>query len=308
MENKEELHKLSHSKLATFNSCPWKYKLKYIDKIKLSKPSIHAIFGTVTHKVIQEWLTVIYTKSEKEGMKINFRELFKDYLKEELIKESEKEGINLKEYFTKEQILDFYEGTINLLYYLRKKRSSYFTLKGWELVGVEIPLECEYEHNGKTILFGGFIDLILKNKKTNVYEIIDLKTSKSGWYDSQKKDPMKKAQVHFYKHFYSKQFNVSIDKIKVYFLILKREPYVFQDMPLKYISKFVPAAGTVSVKKSLKIINNYINNIFKDDTSYIKIDTDCRFCEYNSNNYCNKSERITLIDLQKSLIINNKKV
>ena len=307
MENNLELHKLSHSKLNTYNSCPWKYKLRYVDKLYIPRPSIHAIFGTATHRLLQEWLTVIYKKSEKEGLKINFREKLMEYVKEELTKESEKAGVNLKDFFSKEEVLHFYEKSVDLVYYIRKKRSSYFTLKGWELVGIEVPLECEYEYNGNKILFGGFIDVILRSKITGKYEIIDIKTSKSGWNDEKKKDPNKKSQVHFYKYFYAKQFNVDPELIEVYFLILKREPYAFQDMAPKYVSRYAPSAGSVSINKSLKQINSYINNIFSDNTSYVKINTDCRFCEYNTEEHCKESERISLIDLQKELFLSSNK-
>ena len=76
-------------------------------------------------------------------------------------------------------------------------------------------------------------------------------------------------------------------------------------MPPKYVSKYSPAAGSVSIKKSLKQINSYINNIFSDNTSYPKINTECRFCEYNNKEHCKESERISLIDLQKELFISN---
>jgi hypothetical protein len=313
-ENKEivtldsELIKLSYSGLSTYSNCPHAYNLKYNKKIRYNKPGIALIFGRAVHLLIQEWLDVIYTKSEKEGLKIKFKDRFWELIKNELAEEKEKYG-DLNLYFTKELITDYYTKYLDVLYFLRKKRSSYFKLKSMELVGIETEIDYEYEYNNKKIKFTGFIDIILKNKTTGVYYILDLKTSKSGWRDYEKKDELKKSQLLLYKYFYSKQFDVEIDLIKVYFLILKREPYVSPDFPTKYIQEFEPSQGNVSINKSLKHINGFIENVLSDNPYYPKNKDGCKFCDYDSTEHCTKQNRISLEQIQKEFIIrNNKKV
>ena len=48
MENKE---KFSYSKLSTYESCPWRYKLQYVDKHFLDTSTIANEFGTLVHYI-----------------------------------------------------------------------------------------------------------------------------------------------------------------------------------------------------------------------------------------------------------------
>lgn len=294
--------KLSYSGLSTYINCPFAYYLRYNKKIKYDLPNISLIFGRATHVLIQEWLTAIYNKSEKEGLKIKFKERFLELIKQELQMEKDKYG-DITPYFTKEIVNEYYQDYLEGLYYLRNKRSSYFKLKGMQLVGIEHELKFEYEHNNKKIIFIGFIDVILKNKNTGQYYIIDIKTSKSGWRpEYEKKDPVKRAQVLFYKHFYSSQFNIDQDKIKVYFLIIKRKPFVSDEFTTKYIQEFVPPQSNITVNKSLKYLDTFIDNVLFDDPYFPKNADGCRFCVYKETEHCNKSERIPLIEIQKEYI------
>lgn len=294
--------KLSYSGLSSYINCPFAYYLRYNKKIKYDFPNISLIFGRATHLLIQEWLTVIFTKSEKEGMKIKFKERYLELIKQELQLEKDKYG-DITPYFTKEIVNEYYNDYLEGLYYLRNKRSKFFKLKGMELVGIEKELNFEYEHNNNKIIFTGFIDVILKNKNTGQYYILDIKTSKSGWKDEyEKKDPIKRAQVLFYKHFYSTQYNIDQDDIKVYFLIIKRKPYVSEDFPTKYIQEFSPPQSKITVKKSLNYINDFMDNVLSSDPYFPKNADGCKFCVYKETEHCNKSERIPLIEIKKEYI------
>ena len=54
-----------------FSECPKHWKLKYIDDLALQEPSIHLLFGTAMHEVIQTWLEVMYHDSIKNANKLN---------------------------------------------------------------------------------------------------------------------------------------------------------------------------------------------------------------------------------------------
>lgn len=307
MENNviSEIHNLSHSKLSTYINCPWKYKLKYIDKNYIDRPNLNMLFGTATHNILQEWLTTIYTKKEKDGMKIKFDVRFNEILKEEMTKAAEKVGGNLSSYFSKEETLEFLNQTVNLIYKIRSKRRDYFTLKSHTLIGTEVPLACEYTFNDKTISFNGFIDLIIKNNNTGKYTIYDLKTSKNGWSEHKKKDITVTSQLVLYKYFYSKQYNIPIDDIDICFFILKRQPYISEDFPTHYVTKFTPSSGSVSINKALKLVNNYIQDtLINDIKEFNKINKYCNWCEYNNPTNCSSNNRLNVIDLHKQNIFN----
>mgnify|MGYP001609271620 FL=1 len=45
----------SHSKLGTFQQCKYKYKLQYIDKIKVDIPdTVETFMGKLVHKVLEK--------------------------------------------------------------------------------------------------------------------------------------------------------------------------------------------------------------------------------------------------------------
>ena len=61
----------------------------------------------------------------------------------------------------------------------------------------------------------GFIDLVFYDERVDEWTIVDIKTSTKGWNKWAKADDKKKAQLLLYKEFFSKQFNIPLDKIKV---------------------------------------------------------------------------------------------
>ncbi len=46
-------NRYSISRLNTFRSCPYQYKLRYIDKVRISGESIEAFMGTLVHKALE---------------------------------------------------------------------------------------------------------------------------------------------------------------------------------------------------------------------------------------------------------------
>ena len=65
----------SHSKISTFEKCPYQYKLRYIDKIKPDIPQgIEAFMGSLVHKVLEQ-----LHKEARIGIKIFKRDLFRTY-------------------------------------------------------------------------------------------------------------------------------------------------------------------------------------------------------------------------------------
>jgi len=136
----------------------------------------------------------------------------------------------------------------------------------------------------KGIVFKGFLDIVIHDTKLNQYHIIDLKTSKVGWF-YQKKDPKKINQILLYKKFYAVQYNVPEEDIFPRFIILKRKIKENPDFIIRHLSKFEPSHGSISMNKATKDFDNFLNEGFSKKGEY-KGDTqkptpsesNCRYC------------------------------
>ena len=140
--------------------------------------------------------------------------------------------------------------------------------------------------------FRGFIDLVLENKINQKSKIIDIKTSTMGWNKWQKADKNKTDQLLLYKQFYSKQFDMPMDKIDVEYFIVKRKLYEKVEWPQKRVQSFIPANGTPSINKVLNNLSNFLKDGFEGseykDKDYLKNASKktCRWCEFNQTEYC----------------------
>ena len=87
----EEYHIVSYQCF----QCPLRWKLNYIDKVTESEPSIHLLFGTAMHEVIQTWLEVMYHDSVKNANKLNLEQRLHDKMMELFKQDKEEYGKNL---------------------------------------------------------------------------------------------------------------------------------------------------------------------------------------------------------------------
>jgi hypothetical protein len=270
---------ISHSQFTTYNDCNLKWKLRYIDKLGTFVGNIHTLFGSAMHTVIQEYLSVMYNKSivaaDKEEMVTEFTKV--------------KEGQDVLP-CTQEEMMEFYQDGIAILQHFRKYRNKYFMKQNWELVGVEVPI-VKGVQEGVDVM--GYLDVVIRNKISGRIVIIDLKTATRGWTDFQKKDFNKKSQLLIYKKFYSELFDVPLDKIDVYFLILKRKIAKNPDFPITRLQKFEPANGVPSINKTMKKFEEFRTEVFDDSGNYLlernysaKPGKACKFCEFYNTEHC----------------------
>jgi hypothetical protein len=75
---------VSYSQLSMFNECPKKWSLQYKEGHKQFTSSIHTVFGTAFHEVLQSYLTTMYEKSGAEADRLNTSEMLKRCLKERI--------------------------------------------------------------------------------------------------------------------------------------------------------------------------------------------------------------------------------
>jgi hypothetical protein len=280
--------RVSYTQYATWLNCPQQWLLTYYRRLFLDEPSIHPIFGHAIHLAIQEWLTLLYGPDKFKAKIFDIESCFKDALLEEFkTKAKEVDGVKV---FPCDQVTlrEFYVQGCEILKYVRKHHKDFFPTSGHELLGCEIPLKFDLKPG---VSYVGFIDIVVRDKRTGTIYIYDLKTSTKGWR-YEKTDPKKLHQLLLYKYFYSKLFEVEIDDIEVQFIILKRtlNPDNKWD---KRVSTFEPPNGKPSVKKAVESFDRFISTTFADDGS-VQVEnlkptpskSACRFCPFNQTEYC----------------------
>ena len=254
------LKKISYSQYSLWKQCPYQWKLQYVDGIREYTDSIHTMFGTSMHEVIQTFLTVMYNDTAKLAEQLPLEDMLLTRMKrnfEEIVKN------NGGEMFCSEKdMVEFYGHGVEILKFIRKRRAQYFSKKGYELVGIEVPLNYNLPNNLK---FVGFLDVVIKDTVRDVIKIYDIKTSTMGWNKYVKADNNKTDQLLLYKQFYAKQFNHPIEKIEVEYFILKRKLYENVDFPQKRVQKFVPANGKPSINKMVARFKEFIDATYDDE-------------------------------------------
>ena len=280
--------KISYSQLSMFSECPHKWKLNYIDKLRVSEPSIHLLFGTAMHEVIQKYLDVMYQYTVKRADMLNLKRTLQEKMVEQFNIDKENYG---KEPCTKEELKEFFQDGCDILDFFKKHRGDYFSKKGYELIGCEVPVEMGLQKN---LTWVGYLDIVMRDTIHDRIKIYDIKTSTMGWNKWMKADDNKTQQLLLYKQFYSKQYNHPIDKIDVEYFIVKRKLYENAKFPQKRVQKFIPASGTVSMNKVAKKLTKFIDEAFNEDGTHTKNELPptpskkaCKWCEFKKTEHCN---------------------
>jgi hypothetical protein len=282
--------KVSFSQYSMWSSCPQQYKLNYIDKLGESSGNIHTLFGSAMHETIQHYLSVMYGVSKKQADEIELDSLLLDRMKENFTKE--KEALSEGTPCTQLELEEFYGDGRRILSWFKKYCSKFYSKSGYELVGIEIPLNANIKPG---VHFIGYIDIVLKDLAENSIIIVDLKTSTMGWNQYQKADKMKNSQILLYKKYYSELFNVPLTKIKVEYQIMRRKLPEDSAFPIPYISKHVPPSGSPSVNKVYDEFMEFINTVFDDGGGFKDIEfpkvpgqnkKNCKWCEFMSRGIC----------------------
>jgi hypothetical protein len=282
--------RVSFSQYGMWSSCPQQYKLNYIDKLGESSSNIHTIFGSAMHETIQHYLSVMYGVSKKQADEINVDKLLLERMRENYKVEVEKmsEGTPCSQ----DELEEFFGDGRRILEWFMKHIGKFYSKSGYELVGIEIPLNKEIK---KGVHFIGYIDIVLKDIAENAIVIIDLKTSTMGWNKYQKEDRLKNSQILLYKKYYSDLFNIPLTKIRVEFQIMRRKLPEDSPYPVPRISKHIPPNGSPSVNKVYDEFMSFIDIVFDDegnfrDIPYPKVPgnakKNCKWCEFSVRGLC----------------------
>ena len=281
---------ISYSQFSLYHDCPKRWSLHYKEGHKVFNSSIHTVFGTALHEVLQHYLDVMYTKSGAEADRINTYELFQDTLRGEYDKQYK--ANNHKHFSTPEELRQFFEEGLEIIRDFAKNRGKHFTKRGWWLVGCEIPVQLAPDSDRPNVIYKGFLDVVMYHEPTDTFKIIDIKTSRSGWRDKEKKDELKQFQLILYKKYLSQIFNINPDSIEIEYFIVKRQLWESEEFTIKRIQKFSPPSGKTKMKRAGVAIQDFLDGAFDYKSKYKEvshqptINDKCVWCPYHKTHLC----------------------
>jgi hypothetical protein len=198
----DKIH-ISFSEFSLFNQCGHKHLIEKHLKLVEQEPSVHLFFGNAIHASLEKALKDSLGLSRRiEFFKRTFTKDMLDYMKsepgfQEDLKEYLKQGEDLLNLLSIEDLFDKYK-----------------------IVSVEEPL---FEHVYGNFFFKGFIDLVVQDRNTGKYVIIDWKTSGQKWNIKKKMgDYIFLCQMRFYKYFWARKNNVPLSDISCEYIVLNR--------------------------------------------------------------------------------------
>jgi RecB family exonuclease len=280
---------ISYSQLSMFTECPKKWSLQYREGHKQFTSTIHTVFGSALHEVLQHYLDVMYEKSGAEADRINTYDMFEEKLREEYTTQYKK---NKNQHFSNPQELrQFFDEGIEIIRDFSKNKSKYFSKRGWWLVGCEVPIQVIPNLLKPNVVYNGFLDVVMYHEPTDTFKIIDIKTSRQGWNNKVKKDELKQFQLILYKKFFSELFGVDPKKIEIEYFIVKRQLYEHEDFVIKRIQTFSPPSGKIKQKRAGDVLQTFIIEAFtkegyKEVEHQPKENNNCKWCPFYKTHLC----------------------
>ncbi len=241
----------SHSSLSAFEQCPYKFKLRYIDKIDpIIKDTIESFLGTMVHKTLEK----LYLDLQSEQLNtlnelLNFfTEIWNEKYTDDILILKNHYSIEYYQSLAKQYITNYYQNhkPFNQTKTIRVEDHVIFNLDDREHYKIQ-----------------GFIDR-LSEKNPGHYQIHDYKTSSRMPSQNQ------------------------LDKdrqLGLYYLGVKHKyPHVKQITLLWHYLKFNKELRSIRTEKQLKeLINQVISLIDKiESSSYFPCKSSflCNWCEY----------------------------
>jgi ATP-dependent exoDNAse (exonuclease V) beta subunit len=258
---------ISFSELKTWNECPYKQKLAYIDRVSFFEGNEYTAFGTAIHEVCEKSVLGEIDRNFK-----SLNECFDVKFLEELKNLTEK-NINLDKNLVKKMRS---QASTILPYIIPSLITSF---KEYEVVSAEEKLYETIENSKKN--FKGYIDLVIKTKDGK-YHIIDWKTCSWGWDSKKKSDSMTTYQLTLYKHFFAKKHSIDPKNIETHFALLKRTAKSDNKVEI-----FRVTSGLKKTENALKLLNKALYNIEKN--KFIKNRLSCTSgfgCEFYKTKFC----------------------
>jgi hypothetical protein len=258
---------ISFSELSDWVECPFRHKLKHIDKINIPDRSHYLDFGIAVHAACENYLRT--GKMDAAVATDIIHATWKKY------KHAENDG----------KIADL-EACIAQAEGICAEVHEWMsaTFPNWEVVSPEHFL---YERIGeKPHAFKGYIDAVIKvttttrgGKKKVIYWLLDWKTTTWGWNRAKKSDKHKQRQLIYYKNFWAQETGIDPKSIRCGFVLLKRTAKPGAKCELIPVS-----VGAVSTGRSLKVVNNMLSSVKKGMS--FKNKYNCQWCVYKDTPHC----------------------
>lgn len=276
-----KITKISYSTYSLYKNCGHRYYLENVIEAPDFIPSIYAYFGDAMHDSLRKG--VEHGLNEEERIN-NFVYVFKKLVMD-----------NLQGYPDFVKLKEFTEQGVEILKIMPTERLS----EKYIFIGAEeLIVEPMYENYS----FVGFIDLILKNKLTGKYVVIDWKTSTFPWDIEQKKsDKTFMSQMMFYKYFYALKKNIPLQDIECKYVVLNR---------LKGLSDRdgYGAIQNVEIDTNESLVEEVLEDLAKTtrDIFIRKVFTkaklenrkeSCKYCPFNKNYKLCNNESVQEINL-----------
>lgn len=276
---------VSYSQFAQYFKCPHMWMLNYVKGLRVRETNLTLSYGNAIHEVLQRYVKTLYTEGLVKAAMLDLKSMFIDFY----VNEIHELGIKYKE----AELKEFMEDGIAFIkeFMTVAVRLKYFPPDKYEFLGIEDELIMPLDRNTE---YFGYIDLVLKEKKTGRIKIFDFKTARYGWTESDRSDLAKTSQVLLYKALYSKKHNVPVSKIDVEFFILKRKLYEKSRFRQSRIQIFVPDSSQTEVARVIDHFHQFITECFTPDGSYNetikypkipgKNRSNCRYCLHRGTN------------------------
>lgn len=256
---------VSFSELNNWLQCSYRHKLQAIDRIDLSKPSYHLIFGSAIHEALEDW-------AKTRVMKPELAHAYIQKYWNPAFEEPKEKDFSIDK--LKQQVTDI---LADVPAFMEE------TFPGWELVSAEQGLYEAIE--GRDARFKGFIDLVIKTKSDKGKEkfwILDWKSSGGGWSPMKKREPLIGLQLTLYKHFWvikTQLEELSLRDVQVGYVILKRKA-----KPGNHCELFRVSVGEITMQRGLKMLNNMVASVERGIA--IKNRQNCQWCDYKQTEHC----------------------
>lgn len=282
---------ISWSQLKTFHTCNYKWYLEKVEKVKISDQSIYLVIGNAMHRVLQEWVLIIYNTSVKKADEYEYKKRILEEMTTEFKNAKLQQGNG--NFTNVEEFRKYYRYCLSIFEYFKRKRNLFFTTKNTQLIGVEYQITSDASNPNVAMIIS--IDLILYDIKLDKYIVYDFKITNRGWSEYKKKNWLETWQLILYKKYLAEELGISIDKIQIEYLIARCIIPEESEYPIRRVGTFTPNAGKVNISKMGKKIEEFVDTAFYGDgtintnkSSYIKNKTEnsCRYCIFNNTIYC----------------------
>ncbi len=272
---KDKIH-ISFSEFTKYQECGHRHLIEKYLGLVTDEPSIHLIFGNSIHKAIELGIKELLTVEDRV---LTFKKEFYQEMHNQLSGHPD---------------MAYYDEFVLQGEHIIRYLSTEAILKKYEIIGVEYVL---YEHLFGVFYFKGFIDLIVRDRNTGRYVIIDWKTSGEPWdVNKKKKNKIFMSQMRFYKYFFARKNNIPLDQIDCKYVVLNRlKNKKLPELGLGELQTVEIYSDFDDIESSLILIAETIKKIHIDNIFTKAKLTDnksnCYFCPFKDNiKFCNSQE------------------